>query len=105
MNSYNYNEWRRRKRASQKRSGWPQPKVAAPSGKGYLYLVSSGALGVVKVGVSNRSSRFLTGRAAQHLKNGFEKVLVTELPTMTEAEVLEQDVLWLWSQHKLRRRP
>jgi hypothetical protein len=66
--------------------------------------MSSRPLGVVKVGVSNRSSRFLTGRVAQHLENGFEKVAVAELPTMAEAEVLEQDVLWLWSRHKLRRR-
>jgi hypothetical protein len=86
-----------------KRKGWRAPSRSINT-FGYVYLLVHPELRVLKVGYTTRKSDFSVGRIAQHIDQGFEKVKVVRFETFEDAKMLERDVLWLWTKHKVRKK-
>ena len=86
-----------------KRKGWKAPPRSANT-YGYVYLLAYTGLRVLKVGYTTRRPDFEVGRIAQHIDQGFEKVKIVRFDTFEEAELLERDVLWLWTKHNVRKK-
>ena len=97
-------EWRERVEKRRKRlERFPTPSRSS-NAYGYVYLMAHAGLGLLKVGFTTRRSDFSVGRIAQHIDQGFVKLKVVRFETVEEARLLESDVLWLWSEHNVRRR-
>jgi hypothetical protein len=86
-----------------KRKGWKAPPRSANT-YGYVYLLAHTGFKVLKVGYTTRRPDFAVGRIAQHIDQGFEKVKIVRFETFEEAELLERDVLWLWTKHQVRKK-
>jgi hypothetical protein len=97
-------EWRERVEKRRTRlAQFPTPSRSSTS-YGYVYLMAHSELGLLKVGFTTRRSDFSVGRIAQHIDQGFTKLKVVRFETVEEARLLESDVLWLWSEHNVRRK-